>query len=77
MSNDPFIIFMLIVALGFLVLEGYLGYLRFTAWYQRKWKLFKLGMILIIKGEHKLVRQIGWATLRLMLWESEDKPKKE
>lgn len=78
MFSDPFVIFLLIIGLGFLVLEGYLGYLRFTEWYARKWKLFKLGIKLILGGEDKRIKAIGWATLRLVLWEdSEDEPKKE
>ena len=70
MWSDPFVIFLLIVGIGFLVLESYLGYLRFTEWFDRKWKLFKLGISLIWNGEDKRVKAIGWATLRLVLWES-------
>ena len=70
MWSDPFVIFLLIVGIGFLVLESYLGYLRFTEWFDRKWKLFKLGIALIWKGEDKRIKSIGWATLRLVLWES-------
>jgi hypothetical protein len=66
---------MLIVAGLFMALEIYVAYMSFTEWFARKWKLFKLGINLIIKGDSKLVKGIGWATLRLVLWESKDDDK--
>jgi hypothetical protein len=75
MTNDPFIWFLILIGIGFLLLEVYVAYFRFTDWFQRKWKLLKLGINLIRTGESKIVKNIGWATLRLVLWESDDEPK--
>jgi hypothetical protein len=75
MSNDPVVIFLLVIGGFFVALELYLGYCTFEEWGQRKLKLFKLGVNLIRKGESKVVRDIGWATLRLVLWESKNDDK--
>jgi len=72
MFNDPFVIFLLIIGGFFLALELYLGYYTFKEWGKRELKLFKLGVSLIRKGESKVVKDIGWATLKLVLWESKD-----
>ena len=72
MTNDPVIIFLIAIGVAFLFLEVYLGYIRFVDWYQRKWKLLKLGINLIWSGESKIVKNIGWATLKLVLWESDE-----
>jgi hypothetical protein len=73
MWNDPFVIFLLTIAGLYLSLELYFGILDFIAWIKHKFKLFLLGMGLIIKGESKLVKNIGWAALKLVFWESKDK----
>jgi len=66
---------MLVVAGLFLALEIYIAYLRFTIWLFHKWVLFRLG-VKLIKSKNKLIKEIGWATIRMMFWESDDEEKK-
>jgi hypothetical protein len=72
--NDPVILFILIIGGLFIALELYLGYLRFTAWLERKIRLFRLSFKMIFSKE-KEIRAVGWATFKLILWESEDNDK--
>ena len=70
MLNDPFVIFMLIIVGLYLALEMYLGYLRLEAWVKHKYVLLTVALYLIFRAEHPLIRAIGWDTLKLFFWES-------
>lgn len=71
MVSDPLILFCLIIAGFFIAAYLYLGYLQFTVWLFRKYRLFIMGCKLL-RAKDKQIKAIGWMTLRLVLWELED-----
>lgn len=72
MMNDPFVIFLMICAGLFLALEIYLGYLRLEAWAIHKYVLLVIALGLIFRAKHPLIKSLGWDTLKLFFWESND-----
>jgi hypothetical protein len=70
MLSDPFVIFLLIITGLYIALEIYFGYLRLEAWLIHKFVLLTIALGLIFRAKHPLIRAIGWDTLKLFFWES-------
>jgi hypothetical protein len=69
MLSDPFVIFLLIIAGLYLAAEIYLGFLRFQDWVIHKCFLLTCALGLL-KAKDENIRAIGWDTLKLFFWES-------
>lgn len=54
-----------------LIILWYLWYM-FSEWFKRKYSLFCMAIKLIITGQDKQIKAIGWTTLKVVFWESKD-----
>ena len=67
--TNPFFIILAIIPGLFIAAWLYDKTVSFCWWIARKYALLMIG-IALLKAKDKLVRDIGWQTIKLVFWES-------